>query len=144
MQLLSSRHGTLTVDDVDLLSGRDRTESIFEVLRVIFNSRTVATARRALSISDVDQEMLFQWIFENAPYQIPKPKELEEAMSALAESDLYFGRIKKTQSWHLLSYALHLMTAGDAVTKPNSPNGGVPVRVPKEISSMSRTPSIRD
>src|SRR5260370_105682 len=120
MQLLSSRHGTLTVDDVDLLSGRDRTESIFEVLRVIFNSRTVAAARRALSISDVDQEMLFQWIFENAPYQIPKPKELEEAMSALAESDLYFGRIKKTQSWHLSSYALDLMTAGVAIAKQTS------------------------
>src|SRR5207247_2740623 len=76
MQLLSSRHRSLTVDDIDLLSGRDRTESIFEVLRVIFNSLTTASARRALSISDVDQEMLFQWIFENAPYQIPTPKEL--------------------------------------------------------------------
>src|SRR2546428_57459 len=144
MQLLSSSHVTLTVDYVDLLSGRDRTESIFEVLRVIFNSRTVAAARRALSISDVDQEMLFQWIFENAPYQIPKPKELEEAMSALAESDLYFGRIKKTQSWHLLSYALDLMTAGVAVAKQTSPSGWVPMRFPQKISSMSRTRSIRD
>jgi len=144
MQLLSSRHGTLTVDDVDLLSGRDRTESIFEALRVIFNSRTVAAARRALSISDVDQEMLFQWIFENTPYQIPKPRELEEAISALAESDLYFGRIKKTQSWHLLSYALDLMTAGVAVAKQTSPSGWVPMRFPQKISSMSRTRSIRD
>ncbi len=144
MQLLSSRHGTLTVDDVDLLSGRDRTESVFEVLRVVFNSRTTASARRALSISDVDQEMLFQWIFENAPYQIPKPKELEEAMSALAESDLYFGRIRKTQSWHLLSYALDLMTAGVAVAKQTSPSGWVPMRFPQKISSMSRTRAIRD
>ena len=144
MQLLSSRHRSLTVDDIDLLSGRDRTESIFEVLRVIFNSRTTASARRALSISDVDQEMLFQWIFENAPYQIPKPKELEEAMLALAESDLYFGRIKKTQSWHLLSYALDLMTAGVAVAKQTSPSGWVPMRFPQKISSMARTRSIRD
>ena len=144
MQLLSSRHVTLTVDDVDLLSGRDRTESIFEVLRVIFNSRTVAAARRALSISDVDQEMLFQWIFENAPYQVPKPKELEEAMLVLAEADLYFGRIRKTQSWHLLSYALDLMTAGVAVAKQTSPSGWVPMRFPQKISSMSRTRSIRD
>lgn len=144
IQLLSNRHGTLTVDDVDLLSGRDRTESIFEVLRVIFNSRTTASARRALSISDVDQEMLFQWIFENAPYQIPNPKELEEAMSALAESDLYFGRIKKSQSWHLLSYALDLMTAGVAIAKQTSPSGWVPMRFPQKISSMSRTRAIRD
>src|SRR6266702_2409249 len=117
MQLLSSRHRSLTVDDVDLLSGRDRTESIFEVLRIIF---------------------------DNAPYPIPKPKELEEAMSALAESDLYFGRIKKTQSWHLLSYALDLMTAGVAIAKQTSLSGWVPMRFPQKISSMSRTRSIRD
>jgi len=144
MQLLSNKNAALTVDDIDLLSGRDRTESIFEVLRVIFNSRTTASARRALSISDIDQEMLFQWIFENAPYQIPKPKELQEAMYALAESDLYFGRIRKTQSWHLLSYALDLMTAGVAVAKQTPPSGWVPMRFPQKISSMSRTRAIRD
>jgi replication factor C large subunit len=65
-------------------------------------------------------------------------------MSALAESDLYFGRIRKTQSWHLLSYALDLMTAGVAVAKQTSPGGWVPMRFPQKISSMSRTRAIRD
>jgi len=144
IQLLSGRNRTLTMDDVNLLSGRDRTESVFEVLRVIFNSRTVAAARRALSISDLDQEMLFQWIFENAPYQIPKPDELERAISALADADMYFARIRKTQSWHLLSYALDLMTAGVAVAKQTPTSGWVPMKFPQRISSMSRTRMSRD
>jgi len=144
IQLLSGRNRTLTMDDVNLLSGRDRTESVFEVLRVIFNSRTVAAARRALSISDLDQEMLFQWIFENAPYQIPKPDELERAISALADADMYFARIRKTQSWHLLSYALDLMTAGVAVAKQTPMSGWVPMKFPQRISSMSRTRMSRD
>jgi replication factor C large subunit len=144
IQVLSSKAKTLTMDDVTLLSGRDRTESIFEVLRVIFNSRTVAAARRALSISDVDQEMLFQWIFENTPYQIPNPNELEQAISALADADMYFARIKKTQSWHLLSYALDLMTAGVAIAKQSPTSGWVPMRFPQRISSMSRTRGSRD
>ncbi len=144
VQLLSSRDKTLTMDDVSLLSGRDRTESVFEVLRVVFNSRTVAAARRALSISDLDQEMLFQWIFENAPYQITKPAELKQAIDTLAEADMYFARIKKTQSWHLLSYALDLMTAGVAVAKQTPTSGWVPMRFPQRISSMSRTRSSRD
>jgi len=143
-QLLSSKNRTLTIDDVNLLSGRDRTESIFEVLRVIFNSRMVASARKALSISDLDNEMLFQWIFENAPYQIPNPDELEQAISALAEADMYFARIRRTQSWHLLSYALDLMTAGVAVAKQTQPRGWVPMRFPQRISSMSRTRSDRE
>ena len=144
IQLLSGRNRTLTMDDVNLLSGRDRTESVFEVLRVIFNSRTVAAARRALSISDLDQEMLFQWIFENAPYQIPKPDELERAISALADADMYFARIRKTQSWHLLSYALDLMTAGVAVAKQTPTSGWFPMKFPQRISSMSRTRMSRD
>ena len=144
LQLLSGGKKNLTIEDVSLLSGRDRTESVFEVLRVIFNSRTTASARRALAISDLDQEMLFQWIFENAPYQIPKPRELEQAISALADADMYFARIKKNQSWHLMSYALDLMTAGVAIAKQTPPSGWVPMRFPQRISSMSRTRGARD
>jgi replication factor C large subunit len=144
MQVLSSGSKELTMEDVSLLSGRDRTESVFEVLRIIFNSRTVAAARRALSISDLDQEMLFQWIFENVPYQIQKPDELQQAISALAEADMFFARIKKTRSWHLLSYALDLMTAGVAIAKQTPTKGWVPMKFPQRISSMSRTRASRD
>jgi len=144
LQILTGPKKSLTLDDTALLSSRDRTESIFEVLRIIFNSRTVAQARRALDKSDLDQEMLFQWILENTPSQIPKPRELEAAMSALSEADLYFARIRKTQSWHLLSYALDLMTAGVAVAKETSLGGWVSMKFPQRISSMSRSRGTRE
>ena len=144
LQVLSEPRKNLTTDDAALLTNRDRTESIFEVLRIIFNSRTVAQARRALDKSDVDHEMLFQWILENVPGQIPKPRELESAMKALAESDMYFARIKRTQSWHLLSYALDLMTAGVAVAKESNPGGWVSMKFPQRISSMSRSRGARE
>ena len=144
IQILTGPRKNLTLEDTALLSSRDRTESIFEVLRIIFSSRTVAQARRALDKSDVDQEMLFQWILENTPSQIPKPRELEAAMTALAEADLYFARIRRTQSWHLLSYALDLMTAGVAVAKETSLGGWVSMRFPQRISSMSRSRGTRE
>jgi replication factor C large subunit len=144
LQILTGPKKSLTLDDTTLLSSRDRTESIFEVLGIIFNSRTVAQARRALDKSDLDQEMLFQWILENTPSQIPRPRELEAAMSALSEADLYFARIRKTQSWHLLSYALDLMTAGVAVAKETSPGGWVSMKFPQRISSMSRSRGTRE
>ena len=144
LQVLSEPKKNLTTEDAALLSNRDRTESVFEVLRIIFNSRTVAQARRALDKADVDHEMLFQWILENAPGQIRNPRELEAAMKALAESDLYFARVKKTQSWHLLSYALDLMTAGVAVAKESSPGGWVSMKFPQRISSMSRNRGTRE
>ena len=144
LEMLSHHQKKISTSDVNLLSGRDRTESVFEALRIIFNSKTLAWARRALSVSDLDQDMLFQWIFENAPYQIPDPKELAQAIEALAKADMYFARTRKTQSWHLSSYGLDLMTGGVAVAKNIPASGWVPMRFPQRISSMSRTRAIRD
>ena len=144
LEVLSQGTKKITADDVSLLSGRDRTESVFEALRIVFNTRTLAWARRALSVSDLDQDMLFQWIFENAPYQIPEPRELAEAIGALADADMFFARTRRTQSWHLLSYGLDLMTGGVAIAKQTSSHGWVPMKFPQRISSMSRTRGIRD
>ncbi len=144
LQVLSGAKKSLGTNEVEWLSRRDRTESIFDALRVVFNSKTVASARRATNMSDVDHEMLFQWIFENAPYQIPDLRELSNAMEALSQADLFYARIKKTQSWHLLSYALDLMTAGVAVAKHTQPNGWVAMKFPQRISAMSRTRGARE
>lgn len=144
LQVLSGQRKTVGMNEVKWLSWRDRTESIFEVLRLVFNSKTVAAARRATSVSDVDHEMLFQWIFENAPYQIPDPQELSEAIWALAEADLFYARIRRTRSWHLLSYALDLMTAGVAMAKKTPTGGFVSMKFPQRIMSMSRTRGTRE
>ena len=144
LQILSGPRKAISPNEVEWLSWRDRTESIFDVLRIVFDSKTVAAARRATNLSDLDHEMLFQWIVENAPYQIPDPGELREAIRALAEADLFFARIKKSQSWHLLSYALDLMTAGVAVAKATQLTGFVPMKFPQRISSMSRTRGARE
>lgn len=144
LQVLIRRGKTLGTKEVNWLAWRDRTESIFEVLRIVFNSQTVAAARRATNVSDVDHEMLFQWILENAPYQIPNPNELSDAMKALAEADTFYARIRKTQSWHLLSYALDLMTAGVAIAKQTSSKVWVAMRFPQRIASMSRTRGMRE
>ncbi len=144
LQVLSGQRKHVGMNEVEWLSWRDRTQNIFEVLRLVFNSKTVAAARRASSLSDVDHEMLFQWIFENAPYQMPDSRELCEAIWALAEADLYYARIKKTQDWHLLSYALDLMTAGVAMAKKTPIDGFVPMKFPQRIASMSRTRGARE
>lgn len=144
LQVLTKKGGRLSVNEVNWLAWRDRTESIFEVLKIVFNSPTVAAARRATNVSDVDHEMLFQWILENAPSQITEPHELSEAMNALAEADMFYARIRKTQQWHLLSYALDLMTAGVAIAKRTRSMGWVPMKFPQRIATMSRTRMMRE
>ena len=144
LQILSSRARVLSIEDVALLSGRDRTESIFQVLAAIFNSKTIMSARKALDLADIDQEMLLQWILENAPYQIPVATELRSALSAIAEADMLFALIRKRQAWHLLSFALELMTAGVALAKQTPLKGWTSMRFPQRISAMSRTRAVRE
>jgi len=144
LQVITRKGGKLSVNEVNWLAWRDRTESIFEVLRIVFNSPTVAAARRATNVSDVDHEMLFQWILENTPSQITEPHEFSEAMNALAEADMFYARIRKTQQWHLLSYAFDLMTAGVAIAKRTRSMGWVPMKFPQKIATMSRTRMMRE
>ncbi len=144
LQTLSAGKRSLVLRDIDYLSSRDRTENIFKVLGVVFNAKTVAYARRALGMSEVEPDMLFQWIFENTPYQIAKPGELAQAMQTLADADMFFARVRRTQDWHLVSYGYDLMTAGVAMSKQTPVYGWVPMKFPQRIMAMSRTRGIRE
>jgi replication factor C large subunit len=144
LQILSGRGQNINAKDVYWLSGRDRTENIFNVLRVVFNAKTVAYAKRAVGMADIEPDMLFQWIIENTPYQIVNPKELSTAMDALAAADLFYARTRRTQDWHLVSYAYDLMTAGVAISKKTPVTGWVPMKFPQRIMAMSRSREVRE
>jgi len=145
LQALAQGKKRLTFDDVSWLAYRDRKEKIFEVLRLIFYSRTCDGAKRAVAMADVDLDMLFEWVYENLPYHIRDPQDLAEAMESLAKADLYRGRIRLTQDWKLQSYVIDFMTAGVAMArKRTKPAGWVPLRFPERIKWLSKTKAERE
>ncbi|MEM2123185.1 MAG: replication factor C large subunit, partial [Candidatus Bathyarchaeia archaeon] len=89
LETLSSIKKVLSREDLEWLAARDRKEEIFNVIRRIFYARDYHNARRTVELADIDYEMLFEWIYENAPYQLRDPRDLTEALSALAKADLY-------------------------------------------------------
>ncbi len=144
LQALAQGKKKLTYDDVSWLAYRDRKEKIFDVLRLIFYSKTCDGAKRAISMSDVDPDMLFEWIYENAPYHLKDPHDLAEAMEALAKADIYRGRVRLTQDWKLASYMIDLMTAGVAMArKRTKPSGWIPMKFPQRIKWLSKTKAER-
>jgi len=145
LQALAQGKKRLTFDDVSWLAYRDRKEKIFEVLRLIFYSRTCDGAKKAVVMADVDLDMLFEWVYENLPYHIRDPQDLAEAMESLAKADLYRGRIRLTQDWKLQSYVIDFMTAGVAMArKRTKPAGWVPLRFPERIKWLSKTKAERE
>ena len=143
LQALSSGRKKLAYDDVAWLAWRDRKENIFEALGMIFSAKNCLWAKKAVEIADIDYEMLFEWIYENAPRQLTDPLDRANAMEHLAKADIYLRRVKEKQAWNLLAYVFDLMTAGVALSRERTKPSFVPMKFPERISLMSKTRRIR-
>ncbi len=144
LQALAQGRKRITYHDTTWLAERNRKDVIFNVMKTIFYSKDAREAKRAVDQADVDRDMLFEWVYENAPHQLTDPRDLAQAMNYLAQADLYRGRIRITQNWRLLRYVIDFMTAGVAMSRQwSKPSGWVPYRFPERIRWLSRTRSER-
>ncbi len=139
LQTFTAGRKKLNYADVEWLNWRDRKETIFDALRTVFSSKSGIQARRATDMADVDLDMFFEWIYENAPLQLTDHRDLAKAMDALSKADLYFARTRRLQAWQLLPFAIDQMTAGVAMSKEWTKPAWTPMRFPSRIISLSRT-----
>lgn len=143
LQALIQGRKALTTRDVEWIKARDRELGAFDVLKAIFSARSATEAKAALSASQVDYEMIFEWLHENLPYQYTDPEELAKAYDALSLADVYLGRVKRGQRWELLSYALELMSVGVAMARKGRYHF-VKYQFPQRILQMGRTKYARE
>lgn len=140
LQALAAGKKRLAYADVSWLAFRDRKEVIFSVLRLIFYSKSCDAAKSAVDMADADLDMLFMWVYENAPAHLKDPEDLVRGMEALALADVYRGRIARTQNWKLVRYVIDFMTAGVAMARQKSGSvGWVPFKFPEKIKMLSRS-----
>jgi replication factor C large subunit len=144
LQALAEGKNSLTYQDVNWMESRDRQDRIFDVLKNIFNAKTCQEARRVASISDIDYEMLFEWIYENIPRQIPEIEDMAAAFNILSRADIFLNRIHKEQEWGLLPYAIEDMTGGVAMARTSVRHEWIPFKFPERIMAMSRSKVARD
>lgn len=138
LQALSQNKTLLTYDDVRWIAPRDKKRDIFNVLSALFTSNNCWDARRVVDEADVNYDMLFEWIYENLPYQLSNIHELSDALEAISRADIFFKRVKQFQEWRLLKYAFDQMTAGVAMAR-RKPYGFSPFKFPERIKVMART-----
>lgn len=144
LQALAQGKKRLTYEDVSWLGYRDRQDTIFNVLRMILYGKTCAGAKQAADMADVDVDMLFEWIYENAPAHLTDPHDLAKAMDALSMADVYRGRIRLTQDWSFMRYVIDYLTAGVAMARQNTKvHGWIPFKFPERIQMLSRSKAER-
>ena len=117
LDALAGEKKTLTKEDVDELSERDREESIINALMKIFKTTDPKLAITAFDNVKEDVGEQFLWLDENLPLEYEKPADLARAYDKLSKADVFNRRIKRWQHWRFLVYINALITAGVAVSK---------------------------
>ncbi|MET1128079.1 MAG: replication factor C large subunit [Thermoproteota archaeon] len=145
LQAVAEGFGKVTVESVQAaVSYRDRQYSPWEMLRNLFMSRYIWQARRAVTHVDMDYETLLQWLNENVPIQYSDPEDVAMAFEALSRADIYMARIKRTQSWDLLSYFFDMVGPAVMLARRYSKFRWVKYQYPQKIVLMARTREVRE
>ena len=145
LQNVAAISRNITVEVVKpILARRDRQYTPFEALRNLFFSKYAWQAKKAITSTDIDYETMMLWIAENLPYQYSDPEDLWRAYEALARADVYLGRIKRSQSWDLLSYVFDLMGPGVVLARKTSKLKWVKYSFPRKIILMAKTKGQRE
>ncbi len=111
-------------EDVAALGEREKVESIFNALTVIFKGKDVAASLRALDYLPLDLHESLLWIDENLPKEY-HGEDLLRAYEQLAKADVFNGRIRRWQYYRFYVYMNVLMTAGISLAKEQDVPGYV-------------------
>lgn len=114
MQILSDKK-IITKQDINSLHLREKDETIFDALRLIFKSKT-GTLNAFDRVNNLDIDDFFLWIEENLPSEY-RNSELKKAYDILSKADVFRGRIRKKQHWRFLYYINALLTEGISTSK---------------------------
>ena len=111
---------------------RNKETDIFNALRTIFKSepsKEMLTTFDSVSMS-IDEIIL--WMEENIPAEY-QGEELAKAIQALANADLFKGRIYKKQYWRFLTYENIFLSFGIAAAKKQAKTGFTNYKRPTRI-----------
>ncbi len=145
LQAIAEAFGKVTEDLARVMTYyRDRELDPFETLRSIFTARYCWQSKNAVSHSQVDYDMLMEWISENIPLQLTDPEDVYRAYDALSRADVYRGLIRKTGSWDLLAYVIDLMGPGVSFARRKSRFKWVAYKFPQKIKMLSEAKAARE
>src|SRR3989338_5228738 len=100
--------------NLDFLEERSKQESIFNILKKLFQERSDNLKLFDSTKRSLDEILL--WIEENVPREY-KGKALAKAYLALAKADIFRGRIYRQQFWRFLVYQNIFQSAGISYAK---------------------------
>ncbi len=136
LQMLTHATKLLRKEDLELISDRNKTESMFSALMKIFKTTDLGVSKTAFENVAEDVDEIFLWLDENLPKEYVKPDDLVRAYDHLSRADVYRGRIRRWQHWRFTVYILTLLSSGVALSKSEKYKGFVQYTPTKRILKL--------
>jgi replication factor C large subunit len=92
---------------LDELGKRERKHDVFKTVIGLFKAKTLMEGIKIHDESEIDRDMLFNWITENL-HLFYNPENLKKAYSYISYGDLNKARIYTRQNWTFLKYYIML------------------------------------
>ncbi|MGI0141143.1 MAG: replication factor C large subunit [Candidatus Micrarchaeales archaeon] len=156
-QIIARSNGDIrgAINDLELMIGarpellenigmRDRKLEVFGVLDKIFLSKNFDTAREAAMNTDLDSDMLINWVDENVPNRYSWRSDMITAYNNLAKASFFLGQASRKSYYGYLRYSSVLMSSGVSL----APNGEVTYlrsyAFPNNIRQLSKSKASRN
>ncbi len=122
---------------------RDTKIEIFGVLDKIFLSGNFDISRNALAKSNVDTDMVLNWVDENIPTRYTSKNGVNDAYQSLAKASRFYEKAGRTNYWGYLRYVSVLMSSGVAISNDGHVRMLKPYSFPSKIRHMGSTKAER-
>jgi replication factor C large subunit len=130
--------------DVDELYERIKKANIFDVLKIVFKSKTFESLLKSSDeLRDMDIKDLVIWIGENIPNEYEKTHEIRDAYNQISRSDVFLGRIGRRMYWRFLVYAKLLCTLGVGLSKDEMYHKFSKYKPPLKFTNMAKNAKVR-
>lgn len=106
----------ITLEDVESLGDRKKSEDVFKGLQKIFYPKDFYETRNVIDSLNIDWSLLLAWVEENIPRQNKNIKNISSAFESLSKADINYARIRGS-NWILLKYVFDYLTVGVSYSK---------------------------
>lgn len=117
---------------IEEISEREKQESIFNVLKEVFQSPTDSKTIEVYNRTKMDLNEILLWVEENIPLEY-RGKALAKAHDYLSRADIFKGRIYRQQYWRFLVYQNFFLSAGISSATKLKNNSFTKYRRPSRI-----------
>jgi replication factor C large subunit len=115
-ELESHIYGT----DAVQLEERNKMITLTELFNELYRSKNYEEARKVMNNAPSDYYKLLLFLYDNTADQCKNPREVASAYEQIAQADLVYNRIMRTQDWSLLKYFFSFIGPGLALARPSN------------------------